>query len=120
MILTPGPGHSVLHPLPFQDVPGYVDASAGEVVVQIVGNLAVFAGFGALAPVRWRLGLWQVVVIAAVGSITVESLQYLLDLGRVAAADDVLLNAGGAALAAPLSRRWWRRGAPKSGATLCR
>jgi glycopeptide antibiotics resistance protein len=108
MILTPRPDAGTLHPLPFEDVSGYLDSSLGEVVVQIVGNLAVFAAFGALAPIRWRLSLWQVAAIVAVGSITCESLQYLLDLGRVTSTDDVLLNTGGAVLAALLSRRWWR------------
>ena len=84
--------------------------------MQLGGNLAVFAGFGALAPVRWRLRGWQVVAAAAVGSATVESLQHLLGLGRVASIDDVLLNTCGAGLAALVTRRWWR----ESGATLCR
>jgi glycopeptide antibiotics resistance protein len=120
MILTPMPYRRVLHPLPLQDVPGYLSDRPAEVLVQIVGNLAVFAAFGALAPVRWRLALWQVTALAAVGSITVESLQYLLDLGRVTSADDVLLNTGGAMLAALVTRRWWRVREPESGATLCR
>lgn len=64
----------------------------------------------------WHLRASRVAAIAAVGSVTVESLQYLLDLGRVASADDVLLNTCGAVLAALITRRWHR----KSGATLCR
>ncbi len=116
MILAPRPGPSVLRPVPFQEVPDYLAAPLGAVVVQVVGNLAVFAAFAVLAPVRWPLRLWQVAAIAAVGSVTVESLQFLLDLGRVASVDDVLLNTGGAVLAALIARRWHR----KSGATLCR
>ena len=64
--------------------------------------------------------MWQVAALAAVCSVTVESLQYLLDLGRVASVDDVLLNTGGAVLAALMSHRWWRIRGPESGATLCR
>jgi glycopeptide antibiotics resistance protein len=120
MILAPRPGPSVLHPVPLQELPGYLAASPRELVVQIGGNLAAFAAVGALAPVCWRLRLWQVAGIAAVGSITVESLQYVLGLGRVASVDDVLLNTCGAALAALLSRRWWRIRSHQSGATLCR
>jgi glycopeptide antibiotics resistance protein len=120
MILTPLPQPGAVHPVPFQEVPGYLAASPGEIVVQVGGNLAVFAAFGALAPVRWPLRWWQVVALAAVGSVTVESLQFLLDLGRVTSADDVLLNTCGAGLAALVTRRWWRRGVPKYGATLCR
>jgi glycopeptide antibiotics resistance protein len=120
MILAPMPGPSVLHPVPFQEVPGYLAASPAEFVVQVGGNLAAFAAVGALAPVRWPLRLWQVTMIAAVGSITVESLQFLLDLGRVASVDDVLLNTGGAVLAALATYRWWRIRGLDSGATLCR
>jgi glycopeptide antibiotics resistance protein len=120
MILAPMPGPSVLHPVPFQELPGYLAASPAELVVQLGGNLAAFAALGSLAPVRWPLRLWQVAVLGAVCSVTVESLQFLLDLGRVASVDDVLLNTGGAVLAALLSHRWWRIRGPESGATLCR
>lgn len=116
MILTPMPGPGAVHPWPLQELPDYLAAPPGETIVQLVGNLAVFAAFGALAPIRWPLSFRQVVVVAAVGSVTVESLQFLLGLGRVASVDDVLLNTSGAALAAVLTRRWRR----ESGATLCR
>jgi glycopeptide antibiotics resistance protein len=121
MILTPLPQPGAVHPVPFQEVPGYLAASPGELIVQLGGNLAVFAAFGALAPVRWRLRPWQVAAVAAVGSSTVESLQYLLGLGRVASVDDVLLNTAGAVLASLVTHRWWRvRAGGKGGATLCR
>jgi hypothetical protein len=86
--------------------------------VQIGGNLLVFAAFGALAPVRWRIGLRTVVACAAAASVLVEALQYALDLGRVSDLDDVLVNAAGAGLAALCTRRWWRlrerlRGRPR-------
>jgi glycopeptide antibiotics resistance protein len=120
MILAPRPGPGAVHPVPLQELPDYLAAPVGVLIVQIGGNLAVFAGFGALAPVRWRLRWWQVVAMAAVGSVTVESLQHLLGLGRVASADDVLLNTCGAGLAAVLSRPWWRIRGHESDATLCR
>ena len=56
MILTPLPRDGEVHPVPFQEVAGYFSVPPEEAVVQVVGNLAVFAAFGALAPLRWRLG----------------------------------------------------------------
>ncbi len=116
MILAPRPGPGLVHPVPFQELPDYLAASPRDLVIQVGGNLAVFAGFGALAPVRWPLRVWHVAAIAAVGSVTLESLQFLLDLGRVSSVDDVLLNTCGAVLAALITRRMHR----KSRATLCR
>ena len=115
MILTPLPQHGTVHPVPFQEVSGYLSVSPSEAIVQVGGNLAVFAAAGALAPVRWRLGdgrtgtvLWMVAAGAASGSALVETLQWALDLGRVSSVDDVLLNTAGAVLAALATRRWWR------------
>jgi hypothetical protein len=114
MILTPLPQPGALHPVPFQEVSGYLSAPLGEVVVQVGGNLAVFAAAGALAPVRWRLGggtgpvLGVVAGFAATGSLLVETLQWALDLGRVSSVDDIALNTSGAVLAALVTRRWWR------------
>jgi hypothetical protein len=110
MILTPLPQAGVVHPVPFQEVPGYLSVPLSETIVQIGGNLAVFAAFGALAPVRWRIGLVPVAAFAAAGSITVETLQWALDLGRVSSTDDVALNTAGAVLGALVTRRWWRAG----------
>jgi glycopeptide antibiotics resistance protein len=107
MILTPLPQAGEVHPVPLQEVAGYVSVSFDEAVIQLGGNLAVFAAFGALAPLRWRIGLGAVAALAAAGSITVETLQYALDLGRVSSVDDVLLNTAGAILAALATRRWW-------------
>jgi glycopeptide antibiotics resistance protein len=114
MILTPLPQPGAVHPVPFQEVAGYFSVSPSEAVVQVVGNLAVFAAAGALAPVRWRLGRGTASVLAvvagsaALGSVLVETLQWALDLGRVTSVDDVLLNTAGAVLAALVTRRWWR------------
>jgi hypothetical protein len=114
MILTPLPRDGEVHPVPFQEVAGYFSVPPEEAVVQVVGNLAVFAAFGALAPLRWRLGSRPVVVLgvvaaaAAAGSVLVETLQWALDLGRVSSVDDVALNTAGAVLAALPTRRWWR------------
>jgi len=115
MILTPLPQAGAVHPVPFQEVAGYLSVPFSEVVVQLGGNLAVFAAAGALAPVRWRLGagtgrvLGIVAGFAAAGSLLVETLQWALDLGRVSSVDDILLNTAGAVLAALATRRWWRK-----------
>jgi glycopeptide antibiotics resistance protein len=114
MILTPLPQPGAVHPVPLQEVSGYLSVPASEVVVQLGGNLAVFAAAGALAPVRWRLGSGTATVLAVVagfaaaGSLLVETLQWALDLGRVSSVDDVLLNTAGAVLAALVTHRWWR------------
>jgi len=107
MILTPIPGEGLVHLVPFEDLAGQLERPLSWVFFQVTGNLLVFAAFGLLAPVRWPIGPWRVLGIAALASASVEFLQWALDLGRVASVDDVLLNAGGAALAALCSRRWW-------------
>jgi hypothetical protein len=107
MILTPLPARREVNPVPLVDLIDQLTGSAAVALVQVVGNLLVFAAFGALAPVRWRVEPWVVIALAAAASVTVEILQYGLDLGRVSSVDDVLLNAAGAGLAALASRRWW-------------
>ncbi|MFA1543045.1 VanZ family protein [Actinomadura monticuli] len=107
MIMLPGdragtvPGRVSLVPL--RDL---VTMPAG----QIVGNLLVFAALGLLVPLRFPAlaSLPRILALAACGSAIVETAQYVLRLDRVSSVDDVLLNATGAALAALLSRRWWR------------
>ncbi len=107
MILTPAdaPGRVQLDPV--GGLAGVLSSAPGEVAVQMVGNLLVFAAFGAFAPLRWRLTLWQVLLLAALGSATVELLQFTLDLGRVSATDDVLVNTVGAGLAYAAGRLLW-------------
>jgi VanZ like protein len=107
MVLTPRGSGRALDLVPFADLAGQLGAVS--VVEQIGGNLLVFAALGAAAPMRWALG-WRVVALAAVGSVAIEIAQYMLAIGRVSSIDDVLLNVVGAALAAALSRHWWRAG----------
>jgi len=76
-------------------------------------DLDEFAALGFCLPVRFRLarpGLVVIVVapVAAALSAILETLQFVLHLGRVASIDDVLVNAFGAVLASLLSIRWWR------------
>jgi glycopeptide antibiotics resistance protein len=108
MVLTPLPQKSRLHLVPLHELGWYLSGGLGEGLVQLVGNLAVFAAFGAAAPVRWRLPLWAVALAACAGSVAVETWQYVADIGRVASVDDVILNTVGGVLGALLTSRWWR------------
>jgi hypothetical protein len=114
MILTPLPAAGLVYVIPFTDLHGQFQHPPVWVFYQIAGNLLVFAAFGFLAPIRWRIRPLWLVLVAALASATVETLQWALDLGRVASVDDVLVNATGAGLAALCSRRWWasRRPSP--------
>ncbi|SCE87553.1 VanZ like family protein [Micromonospora mirobrigensis] len=117
MILTPLDAPRRVDLVPLHDLAHLPDgSSAGEVAVQVVGNLLVFAALGCFAPVRWPAlaGVGRLFLLGAAASATVETLQYALRLGRFSTVDDVLLNATGAALAGLLSRPWWahRRVAP--------
>jgi glycopeptide antibiotics resistance protein len=108
MVLTPRPGAGAVEAVPLRGLVHVLSAGPTSAVVQIGGNLLVFAAFGFCAPIRWRIGLPAVLGLAAAGAVTIELLQYALALGRVSSVDDVGLNAAGAGLAALLSRRWWR------------
>jgi hypothetical protein len=76
--------------------------------VQVVGNLLVFAAVGLLAPLRFAAmrSLPRVLAVAALGSLVIETAQYVLRLDRVSSVDDILLNTTGAGLAALLSLPW--------------
>ncbi|MEV4491159.1 VanZ family protein [Micromonospora coxensis] len=123
MILTPRDAPGEVKLVPVRDLVDLVEAGPpATVVVQVVGNLLVFAALGFLAPVRSAAlaGVGRLFLLGAAGSVLVESLQYALDLGRVTSVDDVLLNASGAALAGLLSRHWWagRRPVPQPPVTV--
>jgi VanZ family protein len=105
MILTPLAGPGRVYLIPFVDLENQFQHEPLWLLMQIGGNLLVFAGFGFLAPIRWPIGIGWVIVIAGLASASVESLQYLLHLGRVASVDDVLVNTIGAGLAAACSLR---------------
>jgi hypothetical protein len=86
---------------------------AGEpltAMVQVVGNLLVFAALGFFAPVRFAAlaSVPRILALAAGCSVLVEAAQFVLRLDRVSSVDDILLNTVGAGLAALASRRWWR------------
>ena len=106
MILTALPAAREVYPIPFVDLFHQFRQGAGFIIPQLGGNLTVFAAFAAGAVVRWGLRVRTVAALAAIGSVTVELLQYVLDLGRVTSVDDVLVNTLGAAVVAALVRRW--------------
>lgn len=83
--------------------------------VGVVGNLLIFAAAGFFGPIRFRAlrSVGRVLALGIAGSVTIETLQYVLRLDRVSSIDDVLLNAGGAAVAAVLSWPVWRRRRPR-------
>ncbi|MEV0840092.1 VanZ family protein [Actinocatenispora sera] len=112
MTLTPDPDASRrIQPLPLDDLASLVGTPAHTVEIQLIGNLLVFAAAGFFLPVRFdRLrSLPRVVLLAALGSVLIETVQYVADLGRVSSVDDVLVNAVGAGLFALASRPLWPR-----------
>lgn len=109
MILTPRPGNPRGYDLvPFRDLAYQFHVGILYAFVQITGNLLVFAALGAGLPVRWRIQQAAVLLIAAAASAVLETLQWVLDLGRFTSIDDVIVNAAGAFVASLLSYPWWR------------
>jgi glycopeptide antibiotics resistance protein len=104
MILTPKPAPRSIDLTPLLPILDELRGAPGVAVEQIGGNLLVFAAFGFCARLRWNLTTWQIVALAAAGSVVVEALQWVLDLGRVSSVNDVLLNATGAGLASLCGR----------------
>lgn len=78
---------------------------------QVVGNLMILAALGFCLPLLAPAvaSLPRILAVACAGSVTIEVLQYVLELDRVSSVDDVLLNTAGAVLAALASRPWWRQ-----------
>ncbi|WP_220449119.1 VanZ family protein [Nonomuraea mesophila] len=109
MILTPSTGRTGVVLVPFTDLADLVAAPWEAVLVQVGGNLLVFAALGALLPVRSRAmsSTARVAAVAAGFSVLVEVLQYALRLGRFSSVDDVILNTTGAVIFALVTRRWW-------------
>ncbi|TMR12197.1 VanZ family protein [Nonomuraea turkmeniaca] len=109
MILTPSNGANGVGLVPFEDLADVAAASWQTVLVQVGGNLLVFASLGALLPVRTgaMASIGRVAALSAAFSVLVELLQYVLQLGRFSSVDDVLLNTAGAVIFALVTRRWW-------------
>lgn len=96
--------------VPLQDLISIVTDNPRGAVMQIIGNLLLFAAIGFFAPLRFTTlaSAPRMLVLSASCSILIETAQYVLNLDRVSSVDDVLLNAAGAGLATLASRRWWR------------
>ncbi|MET7297418.1 VanZ family protein [Embleya sp. NPDC005575] len=107
MVLTPvGSGHA-LSLLPLRDLAAVLRGDPVTAVVQVGGNLAVFAALGFLLPFHasrfaGRAGAWRIAGLAASASVTIEIAQWWLAIGRVSSVDDVLLNTSGAVISAGL------------------
>ena len=111
MVFTPGPGDvSRVNLVPLRDLEALAGAPARVIVVQMVGNLLVFAAAGFFLPLRYAAlrSVPRMFLLGAAGSAVIETTQYVARLGRVSSVDDVLINALGAALFAAASRPWWR------------
>ncbi|WP_340686269.1 VanZ family protein [Amycolatopsis coloradensis] len=78
---------------------------------QALGNVLMLSPLGALLPVRSRRlrSLGRIALGALAVSVLVEGTQYLIQVGRVTSADDILLNTLGAVAGAALSKRLWHR-----------
>ncbi|MFS1298918.1 VanZ family protein [Streptosporangium longisporum] len=112
MILTPAAGPGGVSPIPLADLRTVLGGPPQTALVQVGGNLLVLAALGAMLPVRSArfaspAGVAAVAAVAATASLTVETLQYALSLGRVSSVDDVIVNTAGAVVGALVTRRWW-------------
>lgn len=113
LTLTPRPADDPqVYLVPFSDLAALAQQPAGYFAVQVVGNLLVFAALGFFLPVRFAAlaSVPRVLAVAAAASLAIELAQLVSLDGRTFSVDDILLNAGGAGLAAALSRRWWAAG----------
>lgn len=109
MGLTPRPADRSVVLVPLADLVEQLADDTARAAVQIGANLLVFFALGFFLPIRsaaWAR-LPRLLALAATGAVLIETLQFTLDLGRVSAVDDVLLNALGAVLGGLASRRWW-------------
>jgi VanZ like family len=95
--------------VPFTDLIEQIGKGPRFVLIEVGGNLAVFAVLGFVLPIRYRVGALAAAAVAFAASTGVEVAQYVFDLHRVSSVDDVIINTTGAVLGALLSRRWWRR-----------
>lgn len=96
--------------IPLRDLIATLSGPPLGAVVQVVGNMLVFAALGFFGPIRFAAlaSVPRILALAAACSTVIEILQYVLQLDRVSSVDDVLVNTVGAGLAALASRRWWR------------
>ena len=68
---------------------------------QMVGNLLLLCWLGFLLPIAFRpIRPWLAVLISAIASIGIETVQYVIAVGRVSSISDVFFNTVGAAAGA--------------------
>lgn len=107
-LVTPGGSFSSVELAPFADM--WSTGWTTTTIYQNGGNILMFLPFGALLPLafgRRFASIWNVLLLAAVVSVSIEVLQYVLDAGRVSATDDVIINSLGALFGAVVTRPWW-------------
>ena len=109
LVFIPTDEPTRLRPVPLVDLVEVLRGDPRSAVIQVVGNLLVLFAFGFFAGHSGWPRFGRVVLAAAAASASIEAAQYILDLGRVASTDDVLLNTAGAALAFAFGR-WARSG----------
>src|SRR4051794_31256653 len=88
LVFIPTARPTRLRPVPLRDLVEVLRGDPGAALVQVVGNLLVLAAFGFFAGVCWPTRSWPVMAAAAAVAMGIETLQYVLDLGRVASGDD--------------------------------
>lgn len=119
LTLTPRPGATdQIHnnTQPGSSLRQYLDRpSVRAAILQVGGNLLLFAPLGVLLPIIFRQlrGPLRIALVVGLVSLTVESVQAIVVLGRAFDIDDVLLNTAGAVIAYlvigwPITR-WLRR-----------
>ncbi|MET3807673.1 glycopeptide antibiotics resistance protein [Nakamurella sp. UYEF19] len=70
---------------------------------QMVGNLLLLVWLGFLLPIAFeKVRPWMAVVISGLVSIAIETVQYVIAVGRVSSVSDVAFNTVGAAVGAGL------------------
>jgi len=111
MILTPRAGADGVSAVPFRDLLDTLRGSPSAAIVQVGANLVLFVPLGFFLPLRGAAfaGVVRMTLLGAVLSASLEAVQYVCALGRVASVDDVLLNAAGAGVGAFLARLWLAR-----------
>jgi hypothetical protein len=109
MLFTPQRAPRSVDLVPLHDLPSWISGDPGTALAQVGGNLMVLAAVGFFLPIRfgWAASLFRILAVAVAAALLIESLQWVLAIGRVSSLDDILVNTTGAVLAAVLSRPWW-------------
>jgi len=104
LVLTPGRGG-------LSDWRVLFDDPNSLAAVLLVANVVLYVPLGYVATLRLGGKLWPAIGACSALAVTIELIQ-LGFLGRVASIDDLVLNAGGAAVGALGALAWTRRRGP--------